>query len=168
MSKNTDSEEVISICHDESGDQFSQLLVPDLQKYLRDRGVVYSGYKKNELVELCQEAKHLDLPTDPDFFGVNQREEMLGKLLVNGGTITNPEILKGSLDLSSLPLLNQFDLYQYLVENKGARSHAQVKAFKNLIGYQMYAAGMDAVDSKYFLHILIFVFFSTRLDHIFH
>ncbi len=40
-----------------------------------------------------------------------------------------------------LPPINQFDIYKYLVDTKSARTHEQVKNYKNMIGYQMYAAG---------------------------
>ena len=120
---------------------FSQWLVDNLQKYLKDHGVTFSGYRKNELVELCQGAEELNLEVDPNFFLCDLAEEVDQKLNINGSKIHNPSLLNGSSDLSNLPTINQFDLYQYLVETKSARSHDQVKKFKSLIGYQLYAAG---------------------------
>ena len=39
--------------------------VSDLQKYLIDRRVVFTGKRKLELITLCEEAERLGLATDP-------------------------------------------------------------------------------------------------------
>ena len=41
--------------------------LPELQDYLRARGVTVSGYNKHTLREIAIAVKQLDLPVDPDF-----------------------------------------------------------------------------------------------------
>ena len=120
---------------------FRAFLVPQLQQYLKDRGVVYSAYRKEELVKLCEQAEHLDLVMDPNFFKDDIAAEIRFKLSQNGGQIIDPKLLTGSSDLSDLPPICDLDLYQYLVQRKGSKSHSQMRDYKNLDGYQMYAAG---------------------------
>ena len=118
-----------------SSTDFSKWIVEELQRYLKDRGVTFSGYRKAKLVELCKGAEELQLTVDPNFFGCNVQEEIVNKLSVTGGKIHDPSLLVGTLDLSKLPSINQFDLYKYLVETKSARSHEQVKKYQSLVGY---------------------------------
>lgn len=43
--------------------------IPELQKYLRDRGVTITGYNKLALKEIAVCVEKLDLPIDPDLTG---------------------------------------------------------------------------------------------------
>ena len=40
--------------------------VKELQKYLKDRGVIFSDMRKTELLEICQAAERLGIEVDPD------------------------------------------------------------------------------------------------------
>lgn len=120
---------------------FKEWLVADLQKYLKNRGIVYSSYRKEQLVDLCNHAEKLNLPTDPNFFDDSISCEIEKKLTIKGQRILDPKILTGTSEISNLPVINQFDLYQYLVGSKAARSHGQVKNFKSLEGYDLYSSG---------------------------
>ena len=66
--------------------------VPELQQYLKDRGVVYSGYIKEQLVELCTSACRLDLLVDPNFFEHSVVVEVQNKLTQNGIRIKDPKL----------------------------------------------------------------------------
>lgn len=55
----------------------------ELQTFLIQRGVVVSGRKKIELVELCELAKEVSLVFDPDGL-FEDREEVVREKLVNG------------------------------------------------------------------------------------
>lgn len=55
----------------------------ELQTFLIQRGVVVSGRKKIELVELCELAKEVSLVFDPDGL-FEDREEVVREKLVDG------------------------------------------------------------------------------------
>ena len=53
-----------------SGDKFCKYTVPLLKKYLQERGVTVSGYRRPLLVELANAVDRVQLPVDPDFQNV--------------------------------------------------------------------------------------------------
>ena len=59
-----------------SENNFQDWLVVQLKQYLKDRAVVYSTYRKEQLVELCVSADRLNLPVDPNFFNDSIVEEI--------------------------------------------------------------------------------------------
>jgi hypothetical protein len=89
--------------------------VSELQRFLRDRGVVVGQSKKQELLELVGIAKDLGLPVDPDLC-VEDRSEVIGEKLRDGGVVlSNLAICEGSSDLSVLPDFSFVDMCTYLM-----------------------------------------------------
>lgn len=122
-------------------DSFSSYNVEKLQEYLKERGVTYSKLKKNELVELCQLAFDNKLDTDPNFFLDDINKTLQEKLSISGKAIPNPKNLHGTSDMTPLPNIDTFDIYNYLITFKEQYLHRQLKDYKNLDGYQLYEAG---------------------------
>ena len=124
-----------------SQNTFEHWKVSQLQDYLKERGVTCSKYKKYELVELCELANKNDLEVDPYCLNDSVQNDIIQKLNINGTNIKHPDSLIGSTDLSFLPNIDHFDIYNYLVTFKQMFEHRQLKAYKSLDGYQLYEAG---------------------------
>ena len=93
---------------------FENKNVSELQKFLKDRGVINSDQRKNELVELCNAANEKGIEVDPDGLLVN-REEVIKKKTCNSRTVLqNPELCNGFPDLYTLPFISLNDLFMYL------------------------------------------------------
>ena len=137
--------------------------VRELQNYLRDRGVVYGNSKKHELIDLCELANEVKIQVDPDGL-IEDRDEILeGKLSINNNTdkLQNPQLLIGSPDISSVPCLSIFDIYNYLISTN-TYDHSSLREYHKLEGYTMFKDGyvMDITSATYdqpgkFIHYLI-------------
>ena len=117
-------------------DNFSTKSVKDLQKYLKDRGVVFTGYYKACLVELCHSTVLIGLQIDPDGL-VEDREELVSSKLIH--------VLGQSLltlldyyfnNISIIPQVNIFDIYNYLVTFRDY-DHAIFRDYMKMEGYSM-------------------------------
>ena len=73
----------------DNDNNFKGWLVVKLQQYLKDRGIVYSSYMKEQLVELCESAERLHLPVDPNFFSDSIVKGIERKLSQKGGQMYN-------------------------------------------------------------------------------
>ena len=60
---------------------------------------------------------------------------------ISGKAIPNPKNLHGTSDMTPLPNIDTFDIYNYLITFKEQYLHRQLKDYKNLDGYQLYEAG---------------------------
>lgn len=58
---------------------FNILKVSDLQKFLKDRGVIASNSRRHELLKLCEAAVDINLEIDPG--GLNQNKDWLNDKL---------------------------------------------------------------------------------------
>ena len=116
-------------------DVFLTYNVSQLQEYLKDRGVTHSKAKKADLIELCQ------LDVDPNCFLDDINKTIQEKLFISGKALPNPNTMDGTNDMSLLPDIDNFDIYNYLINFKEQYLHKQLKDFKNLDGYQLYKAG---------------------------
>ena len=97
-------------------DSFKGKSVKELQKYLRDRGVVTARYLKAGLLELCRAAEQLGIEIDPDGLIEDRHEIVSSKLRVEGGELEIPPLLSDySTNIGILPLLSIFDIYNYLI-----------------------------------------------------
>ena len=130
--------------------EFDSWNISQLQDYLKTRGVSYSKLKKVDLVELCKLASLNRLEVDPNCFIDSIADEISAKLNVSGKIIPHPEKLSGSPDMSKLPNIDNFDIYNYLIQFKELYGYKQLKAFTNLVGYELYNAGY--VESLEFVY----------------
>ena len=118
---------------------FSKWKVADLKDFLKVRGVS-SSERKAELVKLCELATVHNIEVDPDCLGDDIATEVLQKLNVKGTAIPHPTRLNGTNDLSKMPNIDNFDIYNYLIKFRDF-SHKQLKDFTNLDGFQLYVSG---------------------------
>ena len=130
-------------------DDFEAMNVDALKAYLKERGVTYSKAKKRELVDLCKLAFENKIEVDPDCFNDSIDDEMKKKLTYCGQVIPDPKLLNGTSDLSGIPSLNNFDIYDYLKQSDVYPS-SQLRDFKNLVGYKLFESGyVESIDVCY-------------------
>lgn len=128
---------------------FDSWHVIDLQKFLKERGVSYSKSRKCDLVELCKLARENNLEVDPNCFKDSIDEQIKEKLRYAGRVIPHPDLLKGTADLSHIPSINNFDVYDYLKQSEAYPGN-QLRDFKNLHGYKLYQSGyVEMVEVTY-------------------
>jgi hypothetical protein len=115
--------------------------VPELQKFLKDRGVQYAGLqKKNDLKQLCQQAEIVGIDVDPDGMFEDIDVALADKLRVEGGSLTSPTLCDGIADMSSLPVINIIDIYNYLM-TFSQYDHATLRHYYKMEGYTMHQDG---------------------------
>ena len=113
--------------------------VKQLQQILRDRGVSFANHNKAALVDLCQAALELNIPLDPDGIFEDRESVISSKLTTPTNIIlTNPQlILDYTHNLSVLPALSIFDIYNYLLQSHDY-DHVGFRGYHNLEGYTMF------------------------------
>ena len=99
----------------------------ELQQFLKDRGVVFSGARKPELIELCQLAEAAQLEYDPDGY-YEDREEIVREKLIDDFDKTVQLInpggpFVGNIDLSILPYISELDMCSYLMKCNNASNN---------------------------------------------
>ena len=115
--------------------------VPQLQQFLKIRGVITTGLKKATLIALCKAAISTDTEVDPDGILDDDREVISRKLKTDDGeSLPNPCILPGSANLSILPLVNALDIYNYFMKFD-EYDHARLRDYRKMEGYTMYTDG---------------------------
>ena len=119
---------------------FDKLTVKELQTYLKERGVTTTKLRRNELLSLCQAAYQQNIEVDPDGKADSIEEHIKIKLTTNRAVLRSPETLQGIGDISFLPNIDRFDLYNYLI-SYDTYDHQSLKSFKKLEGYQLYQSG---------------------------
>ena len=97
--------------------------LPQLKKYLQDRGISCSDHKKTTLIELCTKSDELHLPVfkTPDTY--HESVQSRQTVVIEGETVALPSVdcsdLQWSEDLTHLPDLDWPQIIVYLMENCG-------------------------------------------------
>jgi len=121
--------------------RFLSLSVANLQNYLRERGVTFSGSRKEDLVRLCINAEELDIEIDPDGLSENSASVITTKLTTDDGfVLRSPQHLAGTANMSGLPEISIFDIYNYLLSYEEF-THASLREYHKLEGYCMFKDG---------------------------
>ncbi|KAL4235340.1 hypothetical protein ACF0H5_006975 [Mactra antiquata] len=122
-------------------DSFRTKSVKHLQEFLKERGVVFSDTRKADLVELCTLALEVNVEVDPDGL-VEDREEVWSEKISigNNNFLMNPYLISGSADISALPTISIFDIYNYLVSFDNF-NHASLREYYKMEGYCMFKDG---------------------------
>ena len=120
---------------------FTTKSLKELQKYLKDRGVVFSTIRKPELIDLCQQAERLGIEVDPDGL-LEDREEILKEKLTtkDHGMLPIPETVQGTKELNLLPRISIFDIYNYLMTFE-QYDHETLKDYQKMEGYGLFEDG---------------------------
>ena len=112
-----------------------------LQQYLSARGVVIANQRKFDLVRLCEAAEDIGIEVDPDGL-LEDREEILKEKLTthDNERLKNPVLEVKSDDLSKLPQISIFDIYNYLLAFK-MYDHITLRNYQRMEGYSMFEDG---------------------------
>lgn len=132
--------------------------VTQLQNYLKVRGIVCTGQRKDDLVLLCQRSEELGLEVDPDGLLDCQAAIVREKLRHLDQEFTLPTLLESTYNLSVIPFLSYIDVFMYLGRCQ-EYTRASLRNYKNLEGYAMFKdgyvldlkAGTENVDDYTFL-----------------
>jgi len=116
--------------------------LPELKKYLRDRGVTITGYNKGKLKEIALAVESLDLPVDPDFCNVSVIGDLKRKLHRAGLSDTDPLELEGyTSDFTNIPDFGLIDIFNYLIFSKSDYDGKKLKGFKSCEDYKLFFNG---------------------------
>lgn len=87
--------------------KFESKSVCELQKFLKDRGVTFSGAKKIGLLELCEKAILIGIEVDPDGLLEDRENVIKDKLTMGDLLLSSPSLLKDYTDnIALLPIIN--------------------------------------------------------------
>jgi hypothetical protein len=123
--------------------------VSDLQRFLRDRGVVVDNKRKAELCELVQLAEKVKLLIDPDALIEDRASIISNKLQDQAGhdnpnrstvKLQNPGFLCGTPNIGILPDFSEFDVCSYQMSQQNA-SVSMVRDYRKSEGFQMMQDG---------------------------
>ncbi|KAJ8304736.1 hypothetical protein KUTeg_018319 [Tegillarca granosa] len=93
---------------------FDSNQVPDLQKYLRDRGVTVAGYNNHSLKTLAEAVNKLQLSDDPDLCKNDSIETKLSEIGLSKNC--NPLTVSGyTKDFTDIPDFWLIDIFNYLI-----------------------------------------------------
>ena len=121
--------------------RFHLLSVANLKNYLRERGVTFSASRKEDLVRLCINAEEINIEIDPDGLSENSASIITTKLTTDDGfVLQSPQHLAGTANMSGLPKLSIFDIYNYLLSYEEF-THAGLREYHKLEGYCMFKDG---------------------------
>lgn len=117
---------------------FQDWNVKKLQDFLKKRGVVISNLRKDLLVKFCLTASQIKLEIDPDKVEYDKSISVKAKLSsVDGQFFKTPVLLNDfSANLSILPKISIFDIYNYLLTFK-QYDHEKLRDYKDMEGFQM-------------------------------
>ena len=119
-------------------DRFSRSTVPELKRYLQQRGVTMSGYRK----ELDVAVHRCQLPVDPDFKGIDPVTAVDDKLKALG-IDGNPRTLSGfTTDLCNIPAFGLCDVFNYLLCSRADYDQRKLKAYKSFEDYRLFSDGL--------------------------
>ena len=121
---------------------FDSYRIPDLQKYLRNRGVTVTGYNKGILKELAIAVQKLQLPEDPDYLGDSVQDCVDKKLSRAGLTQCKPLEISGyTSDFTNIPEFGLIDIFNYLIFNRSDYDGKKLKGYKSYDDYRLFYDG---------------------------
>ena len=122
-------------------DNISGLRLPELQKYLKARGVTITGYNKAALKEIALAVERLNLPVDPDYQQDSVLSDIKGKLRKAGLPDKNPLEIEGyTTDFMYIPEFGLIDVFNYLIF-KSDYDGKKLKGYKSFEDYRLFYDG---------------------------
>lgn len=116
--------------------------LPELQKYLKARGVTVTGYNKGALKDIAKAVENLNLPVDPDFCQDSVLADIKRKVSKARLPDINPLDLKGyTSDFTYIPEFGLIDIFNYLIFNKSEYDGKKLKAYKSFEDYRLFYDG---------------------------
>ena len=105
--------------------------VKELQEYLKERGVVFSGLRKASLEELCISANQVGLDVDPDGLKENRDDVIQEKLILPDGSKlelpTNMDGMSTNIAVIKDAVFNIFDIFSYLTTKIGSSGNKDIR-----------------------------------------
>ena len=128
--------------------------VPELKQFLTDRGIKTTGYKRNELRDLANEALEQSITTKSQLN--DDSKVVLERRTVNGKTFPHPSLsdIKWNDNLYDIPTIESFDV-QYYLKMKCGWTNERLKSYKNDHSYRLHTNGhisnvkLTVLDDKY-------------------
>lgn len=124
-----------------SSDKFSKYTVAQLKRYLQDRGVTVSGFRRQLLLEVASAVDRCQLPTDPDYQNVDAKVTIDDKLKAVGLQDSPWSMNDFSSDLSDIPDFGLYDIFNYLLCSRADYDRRKLKAYKSFEDYRLYYDG---------------------------
>ena len=125
---------------------FKKKTVPELQFFLKERGISCTNLKKQELVSKCMKAYELNLEIDPDGLRENVNETTKKKLLTcENVLLKSPFECESNNDISILPRLSLYDMFDYLSKCK--------EIDKNTLRNYLDMEGVQMANERYVLDL---------------
>ncbi|XP_076083877.1 uncharacterized protein LOC143054940 [Mytilus galloprovincialis] len=120
------------------GARFNAFKVPQLQEYLKERGISVTNINKLKLTKLCEAVDKLNLPLDPDM-RKNESVTSVKHNLKQLFGFCDPFSLDGyTSDLSFIPSFSLYDLFNYLIHSTASYDRRKLKAYKSSKDYRLY------------------------------
>ena len=118
---------------------FKAMNVPELKKYLQDRGISVSGYLKPSLVEIASAVKRMVLPVDPNFDKDKTNDG--GTLIIHDMVIPDPFSLKTMNNFNSSPPFRLFNIFNHLMYHSTDYDKQGLTAHKSFDDYRLFNDG---------------------------
>ncbi|XP_062568705.1 uncharacterized protein LOC134230856 [Saccostrea cucullata] len=130
-----------------------QKSLPDLKKFLTDRGIRVSGYRKHELLDLAREACRQNLQPKCDL--AQDSADRLKRRTVHGVTYPHPSSpnIKWDDCLDKIPSIEAYDI-QYYLKTSCLWTNERLKNYKSDNSYRLHSNGhisnvaMSKLDSN--------------------
>ena len=118
---------------------FKAMNVPELKKYLQDRGISVSGYLKPSLVEIASAVKRMVLPIDPNFDKDKTNDG--GTLIIHDMVIPDPFSLTTMNNFNSSPPFRLFNIFNHLMYHSTDYDKQGLTAHKSFDDYRLFNDG---------------------------
>ena len=112
--------------------------LPEIKKFLAERGIKTSGYRKQELLNLAKEALNQNVPVKNEN---NEFQAGKKRRTVNGITYPHPLTIDTWNDsLADMPEIEAYDV-QYYLKNNCLWTDTRLKSYKNDNSYRLHTNG---------------------------
>ena len=113
--------------------------LPEIKRFLSERGVKTTGYRKNELKDIAREVIRQKISPKAEN---DQVKQDLSRRTVNGVTYPHPflDTIKWSENLSNLPNVESFDVQHYL-KHSCLWTNERLKSYKGDNSYRLHSNG---------------------------
>lgn len=112
-----------------------------LKKYLQQRGISTTAYKKESLVKLARCAEDIALQTDPDHRESDSVDQLKRNLQELGFHSTDPFSLHFGDSFHEAPRVGLYDIFNYLIRKRTDFDQKATKAYKSFEDYRLFYDG---------------------------
>ena len=95
--------------------KFKAMKMPELKKFLQDRGITVNSYLKPGLVAIACAVEEMNLPLQCQTTEVEERVNMSHRLLINDMQLPDPFTMDMINDFKQCPPFGLFDIFNHLI-----------------------------------------------------